>query len=207
MARAGQRLTGPSWRRGSDLRGRLPVGRGPAREGARPANRSLRPADSLGRDEARPVPVPSYRAGGPTFAFAGTLGRPIDDRVELKSSSRWGSTMEFDTFTVVLLEARPDAPRLGENEANALQDAHMAHLATLHEDGNLQAAGPVVDPPGSSVRGLCLHRLPAEEVRRLLAEDPAVKAGRLTARILTWTVPKGAISFSRTRFPHSQDEL
>jgi uncharacterized protein YciI len=115
--------------------------------------------------------------------------------------------MEFDMFTVTLLETRPDAPELDEREADALQDAHMAYLATLHEAGDLEAAGPLVSPPGMSFRGLCIHRLPSEEVRALLAKDPAVRAGRLALRIFTWMVPKGAISFSPTRFPHSQAQL
>ncbi len=115
--------------------------------------------------------------------------------------------MEFDTFTVVLLEARPNAPALDEKKADALQDAHMEHLASLHEGGSLQAAGPFVYPPGSPIRGLSVHRLPLEEVRALYAKDPAVRAGRLAARIFTWMVPKGAVSFSPTRFPHSQAEV
>ena len=115
--------------------------------------------------------------------------------------------MEFDTFTVTLLESAPGGRSLDAKEAAALQDAHMAFLAALHESGQLQAAGPLVDPPGSSFRGLCLHRLSAEEVRALFAKDPLVKAGKLVVRTFTWMVPTGAISFSPTRFPHSQAEL
>src|SRR2546428_4685992 len=51
--------------------------------------------------------------------------------------------MEFDQLTVSLLIRRPDAPELGEEQAAALQDAHMAHLADLHESGHLLAAGPM----------------------------------------------------------------
>jgi len=115
--------------------------------------------------------------------------------------------MEFDTFSVALLESQPDAPRLTEAEANALQNSHLDFLATLHEQGRLQAAGPFVDPSRGSLRGLCLLRLPADEVRALLADDPAVRAGTLAVRVLTWTVPKGALAFSPTRFPHSQEEV
>ena len=115
--------------------------------------------------------------------------------------------MEFDTFSVVLLGAGPNTSRLDEREANALQDAHMAHLASLHEAGKLEAAGPFLDDPDRSLRGLCLHRLPANEVRALFERDPLVRAERLTVCVLTWSVPKGAIGFSPTRFPHSQADL
>jgi uncharacterized protein len=115
--------------------------------------------------------------------------------------------MEFDTFSVVLLEAGPNRAPLDEREGNALQDAHMAHLAKLHASGKLQAAGPILDDPSRILRGVCLHALPATEVRSLFEEDPLVRAGRLSVRILTWAVPKGAVRFSPTRFPQARAEL
>jgi uncharacterized protein len=115
--------------------------------------------------------------------------------------------MEFDRWTVVLLESRSDAPTMDEATADAIQDAHMDHLATLHERGSLQAAGPFLVPPDSSFRGLCVSRLPPEEIRALMENDPAVRSGRLTLRVLPWMVPRGAIAFSPARFPHSQREI
>jgi uncharacterized protein len=115
--------------------------------------------------------------------------------------------MEFDTYTVALLEEGPGGPNLSESEINALQDAHMDHLATLHESGQLQAAGPIVAPPERVLRGVSLHLLPPEAVEKLYANDPSVRAGKLTVRLFTWLVPKGTISFSPSRFPHSQAEL
>jgi hypothetical protein len=41
--------------------------------------------------------------------------------------------MNFDRYAIGLLIAAPDAPELDEQEAAALQDAHMSHLADLHE--------------------------------------------------------------------------
>ena len=108
--------------------------------------------------------------------------------------------MEFDQFTVVLLELRPDAPQLDDAAANELQDAHLDHLATPHEQGYLLAAGPLDD---SHVRGLSLLRTTPEEARRLKEADPAVQAGRFSLKVIPWQVPAGAISYSPTRFPHS----
>jgi uncharacterized protein len=115
--------------------------------------------------------------------------------------------MEFDTFSVTLLEAGPNTSKLTEAEADALQDAHMAHLSSLYEAGKLQAAGPFLGAPDRTHRGMCLARLPAEEVPALFVDDPLVRAGRLTVRALTWMVPKGAVGFASTQFPHSQGEL
>jgi hypothetical protein len=108
--------------------------------------------------------------------------------------------MEFDRFTVVLLELRPDAPQLDDAAAAALQDAHLDHLATLHEQGHVLAAGPLDDP---HYRGLSLLRTTPEEARRLKEADPAVQAGRFALKILSWQVPAGAMAFAQTRFPHS----
>ena len=108
--------------------------------------------------------------------------------------------MEFDRYTIVLLVLRPDAPIMSDEDAQALQDAHMAHLADLHEAGHLLAAGPLDDP---TFRGLSILNVDPERARELKADDPAVRAGRLSLEVIPWTVPAGAISFAPTRFPRS----
>jgi uncharacterized protein YciI len=111
--------------------------------------------------------------------------------------------MEFDHLTVSLLLLRPDAPQLKAEEAAALQDAHLSHIADLHESGHLVAAGPLSD---EKFRGLSLLRADVEEARRLKESDPAVQAGRFSVRVMTWTVPAGALSFAPARFPRSVAE-
>ena len=49
--------------------------------------------------------------------------------------------MKIDTYTIALLLLRPDALAMPEETQSALQDAHMDHLASLHEHGELLAAG------------------------------------------------------------------
>jgi uncharacterized protein YciI len=108
--------------------------------------------------------------------------------------------MEFDRFTVAILQLRPDAPELDEEAATALQDAHMSYLADLHDAGQLLAAGPLVD---EELRGLSILNVDPEQALRLQQQDPAVRARRYSVRVLPWLVPKGAISFSPARFPRS----
>jgi uncharacterized protein YciI len=108
--------------------------------------------------------------------------------------------MEFDTFSVSLLMLRDDAPVLDEEAAEALQDAHLDHLATLHEKGHLVAAGPLGHP---RIRGLSILTVPPDEARVLKEADPAVRAGRFEVVVMPWQVPKGALHFTPTRFPHS----
>jgi uncharacterized protein len=108
--------------------------------------------------------------------------------------------VEFDQLTIVLLLLRPDAPELDEEGSAALQDAHMAHLADLHEAGHLVAAGPLSD---DEYRGLSIFNVGPDEARELSERDPAVRAGRLAVKVIPWMLPSGAMAFSPSRFPRS----
>lgn len=113
--------------------------------------------------------------------------------------------MEFDRFTIVLLLTNPDAPAVDDETAGALFDAHLAHLADLHEAGYLLAAGPLRDPAGE-LRGLSILNVHPERALELKASDPAVQAGVFQLRAIPWEVPAGAVHFSATRFPRSVAE-
>src|SRR5258706_4523058 len=114
--------------------------------------------------------------------------------------------MRFDRFTVTLLVLRPDAPQLDDAAAAALQDAHMAHLAALHEAGHLLAAGPLLGAGDHEFRGLCILDVDPETALRLQEQDPAVCAGRFAVKAMPWMVPGGAVAFTPTRFPRSVAE-
>jgi uncharacterized protein YciI len=111
--------------------------------------------------------------------------------------------MEFDRFSIALLVLRPDRPHLDQKAEAALQDAHMAHLADLHEGGYLLAAGPLLGGPDEAFRGLTILNVEPEKALVLKEQDPAVRAGRFSVKVLPWMVPRGAMHFSRTRFPRS----
>jgi uncharacterized protein YciI len=114
--------------------------------------------------------------------------------------------MNFDQYTVSLLVLRDDAPQLTPDEEDALQDAHLAHLASLHEAGKLLAAGPLRDPQ-SFYRGLSVFAVGVEEARELADADPAVQAGKFRHILLPWMVPADAMSSSvGAMFPHSVAE-
>jgi uncharacterized protein YciI len=106
--------------------------------------------------------------------------------------------MEFDRFTITLLLTNPDAPEIDDARRAELQDAHMAHLADLHEQGVLLAAGPLSDP---HFRGLSILNVDAERAQALKEADPAVQAGIFTVQSIPWMVPGGAMHFSQTFFP------
>jgi uncharacterized protein YciI len=112
--------------------------------------------------------------------------------------------VQFDRFSIALLILRPDAPQMDEEAANRLQDAHMAHLADLHEAGYLLAAGPLSD---DKYRGLTILNVEPDQARALKEQDPAVIAGRFSVKVMPWIVPKGAMTFSHTHFPRSMSEV
>jgi uncharacterized protein len=108
--------------------------------------------------------------------------------------------VEFDRFTIALLVSGSTPNR------NELQDAHLAHLASLHDAGALLAAGPLSDPAGE-LRGLSILAVDVDEARRLKEQDAAVRSGVFEVRVMPWQVPAGAISFAPTFFPRSLGDV
>ncbi len=103
--------------------------------------------------------------------------------------------MELESTTVVFLRRPRDAPRFADDELEALQAAHLAHLAAMKEAGHLLVAGPLTNQPDESWRGICLYRTGLEETRALAESDPIVQAGRLAFDVFTWLTPGGALRF------------
>lgn len=117
--------------------------------------------------------------------------------------------MDFDRYTVVLLLTPANPPDLSEEEAERMQNAHLAHLAKLHDEGVLLAAGPAgsLDEPRRLYRGVSILRCSPEEALRLKGEDPAVQAGVFELVAMPWMLPAGAMHFTPTTFPRSLDDV
>jgi len=114
--------------------------------------------------------------------------------------------VEFDRHTLVLLVRPPDAPELSEEEADALQDAHLAFRADLREQGYIVAGGPLLDQDDERLRGISLWSVDPATARELCSADPAVRAGRLAVQVMTWMVPAGNVRFEHVSAPRSTDE-
>ncbi|GAA1042202.1 hypothetical protein GCM10009557_67650 [Virgisporangium ochraceum] len=112
----------------------------------------------------------------------------------------------FDHVSLVFLVRPADAPAVSDEEATALQDAHLAHQAALAERGLVLAAGPLVDQEDELLRGICVLSVDAERARALYADDPAVRARRLAVQVATWMVPTGGAVFPGVRLPASTAE-
>src|SRR2546421_2651556 len=111
--------------------------------------------------------------------------------------------MDFDRYTIALLLLRADAPRLSEDEEAELQDAHMAHLADLHDAGYLLASGPVLGADDRELRGFSILNVDLERARQLKEQDPAVRGGRYRVEVFPWILPAGLMTFSAGHLPRS----
>ncbi|MFL6236479.1 MAG: YciI family protein [Thermoanaerobaculia bacterium] len=102
----------------------------------------------------------------------------------------------LEAYQLVILQ-RPEHPReYAEDKLEEIQQAHLAHLRELAQAGKLLVAGPLDDQPDPRLRGIEIFRVGSlEEAKRLAADDPAVKAGRLEPVVMTWFTEKGALAF------------
>ena len=74
-------------------------------------------------------------------------------------------------------------------EVDAIQAAHLRHLFTLRKRRQLTLFGPVAN--AGSLRGIgVLTVATREEGEALMADDPAVRSGRIRAEVRPWfTMP------------------
>ncbi len=87
-------------------------------------------------------------------------------------------------YVLVLLKRGPNRPA-DSVKASQLQQAHMANINRLADQGVLLLAGPFLDD--SDWRGIYLFDVPTvEEARRLTESDPAVRAGSLIMELKPW---------------------
>jgi uncharacterized protein len=91
-------------------------------------------------------------------------------------------------FWLLLLKRGPIRDQ-GQAEVDDIQAAHLRHLSTLRKRGQLVLFGPVRD--AGALRGIgVLTVATREEAEALMANDPAVRAGRLRADVRPWfTMP------------------
>ena len=100
---------------------------------------------------------------------------------------------DLERFSFVLLRRPDDAPDCTEARLDELQEQHIAHLASLRERGVLLLAGPFGDRTDESLRGLCIFRLGLDETREVMADDPSVRAGRMTPDVMSWWTLRGSL--------------
>jgi uncharacterized protein YciI len=92
-------------------------------------------------------------------------------------------------FWLLLLKRGPIRSQ-SRAELDQIQAAHLRHLFTLRKRGQLILFGPVED--AGALRGIGVLTVPArDEAEALMADDPAVRAGRLRAEVRPWFTTPG----------------
>ncbi len=103
---------------------------------------------------------------------------------------------EFDLYELIVLRRATDAAPLDETTENLIQGQHLGHFAAMKDAGHLKVAGPLIEQPDDSWRGICLYQVGSlSEARRLAESDPAVRAGRFSIDAMNWYTAKGALNF------------
>jgi len=112
-------------------------------------------------------------------AFAGEAAAPAP------------ATPRMKQYFFVLLRSGPNHTQTKE-EAEKIQEEHMAHLRETAAAGKLDVGGPF-EADGSDWRGILIYDVATmDEARALCSADPAVKAGRLVCDIHAWWSQQGA---------------
>lgn len=87
-------------------------------------------------------------------------------------------------YIMAFLKSGPNRSQ-DEEEAAALQRAHLDNITRLAEEGVLVMAGPFLDD--GDVRGIYIFAVETiEEARELSETDPAIQAGRLELELHPW---------------------
>lgn len=84
--------------------------------------------------------------------------------------------------------------RFRRTNLDQLQDAHLANIKRLADEGKILKAGPLKDFSGRNVRGIFILATDSlETAREWVGTDPSVKIGRLAPEYMKWYVEKGSL--------------
>lgn len=113
---------------------------------------------------------------------------------------------EVESFELLILRVGQKAAEIDQETVKRLQAEHVGYLFHLQSSGKLLAAGAIAsrsaDQPLTGIGFFSLGSV--DEVRRLINDDPSVKAGLESAEVLVFMCPKGALSFPQASSPSSR---
>lgn len=104
-----------------------------------------------------------------------------------------GETGRFPPMThyvLGLFRRPPDRRPIPNEEADRVQEGHLAVLRRLREEGKVITAGPFEED--GDLRGVMVFVTESvEAARRLVESDPAIQGGQLVLDLYTWFGPAG----------------
>jgi uncharacterized protein len=102
-----------------------------------------------------------------------------------------GGEFQMAQYFLVLLKKGPQWTGTPTVETAKIQEGHMANIRKMAATGKLVVAGPT-EGKDDDLRGIFIFLAADEdEVRKLMAPDPAVAAGRLQPEVHRWWAGKG----------------
>ena len=134
--------------------------------------------------ERRPLKLFAINAGYHVVAFT-MMGLILAALSGPANAEAKAEDPQMRTYYLVMLTRGPSWTAEQTPELSQLQKAHLAHLDSMHHDGKLLVAGPIVG--GDDYAGVVVFGVESREAAETLVKaDPAVQAGRLGYRILPW---------------------
>jgi len=104
--------------------------------------------------------------------------------------------LENERLTVVILFEGPRRHEYSQDQAQRLANEHVTYTIGLASQGHLLHAGALIDEGNDpTLTGLGFSRLSPAQLQPLINKDPAVAAGMESYRPVTYSFPKGGISF------------
>lgn len=117
------------------------------------------------------------------FAFYATLSFSY-------AQDRGNSAAKIVKYFFVELTNNPARPDLPQIRIDSIQNAHKANIRRMVEEKLLMLSGPF--ETGGGIFILKVESMEAAE--KLVARDPAVKAGRLLTKIRVWYTATGVFT-------------
>lgn len=109
---------------------------------------------------------------------------PANEQPVVDDAYMTGQVAKMKTYTLLLLKIGSNRGKYTEDAANEIQAGHLKHIFEMKLSGKLAVVGPLLND--GDIRGIGIFNASPEEVKLLMAEDPAVKAGILAVEVYPW---------------------
>ena len=105
-------------------------------------------------------------------------------------------SMDMLVYYIYLLKKGPTWSPDETPEIETLQEAHIANLRRLRNEGKLVLNGPLLDSfqLSGEIRGIGVLKAESmEQAKEWISTDPMVKVNRLVFELHAWMVPKNIL--------------
>jgi uncharacterized protein YciI len=108
------------------------------------------------------------------------------------SSAPPKAKFQMRSYGFVLLRRGPAWTPEKTPETKRIFEGHMANIKAMGRARKLLIAGPLDDKSKNELAGIFIFETTdVEEIKKLIAADPAIQSGRLVADIMEWYGPAG----------------